>query len=343
MGWTLSSYPEAKGDDAIEIAHSDHSRDTHLLPGGYNLRPAAAEELDIVLRLRVAQNQADYQMDGLTAGDLYASWQAPTFHIGVDHWLVRAPDGQSVAYGEVRGDGSDKDFEVIFAIAPAVWQDAEFGLSVTLGLLERIDRRAADIAGERPYHISCRVSTRNLEAVRLVETYGFTCRLTFIIMEADLRQPPAAPNLPTGVTIRDFIPGQDDQAVYRADEESGEDKGYHQPLSYEDWCKRMGRHTPLFDPGLWFLAFADGELAGAALNFYDDGRRTAWVDHLGVRRAFRKRGIGLALLSHAINVFHRRGYPQVRLSVDSHSLTHAPRLYEKAGFRTVLGYHIFGK
>ncbi len=326
-----------------EIQSPDHAHDTQKLAGGYSLRSAALEELDIILRLRSAQNQADYQMDGVTAGDLQNSWQAPAFHIGVDHWLVRAPDGQSVAYGEVRGDDSGKEFDVIFSIDSALWQDADSGLPVALGLLERIDGRAAQIAGGQPYHLSSRLSTRNVDGVRLVEQYGFIRSLTFQIMEADLNQPPTVPILPTGVTIRDFIPDQDDQAVYRADEESGEDKGYHQPLSYEDWCKRMGRHTKLFDPGLWFLAFADGELAGVALNFYDDGRKTTWVDHLGVRQAFRKRGIGLALLTHAINVFYQRGYPLVRLSVDSHSLTHAPRLYEKAGFRTVLGYHIYGK
>lgn len=326
-----------------DIHLPDHSCDTHLLPGEYSLRPVAPEDLDLVLGLRIAQNQADYQMDGLTAGDLLASWQAPTFHIGMDHWLVRAPDGQPAAYGEVRGNGSGDHFEVIFAIAPAVWQDAACGLSVAGSLLERIDGRVAQIAGGRSYHLSCRVSTRNLDAVRLVETYGFARSLTFHVMDADLTQAPAAPNLPTGVTIRNFIPGQDDQTVYRADEESGEDKGYHQPLSYEEWCQRMGRHTPLFDPGLWFLAFTDGELAGAALNFYHPGSKTAWVDHLGVRRAFRERGIGMALLLHALNIFHQRGYPLARLSVDSHSLTHAPRLYEKAGFRTALGYHIFEK
>ena len=295
-----------------------------------------------MLRLRTAQNRADYQVDGLTASELQQSWQAPVFHTGLDHWLVRAPGGQPVAYGEVRG-GGDNEFDVILAISPVVWQDAQPGRAAALDLLERIDRRAADLAGQRPYQLSCRVSTGNTDAVSLVESYGFTRRLTFNIMEAGLSQPPAAPALPTGVTIREFIPGQDDQAVYRADEESGQDKGYHQPLSYEAWCKRMGRHTSLFDPGLWFLAFADGELAGAALNFYHDGSQTAWVDHLGVRRAFRRRGIGLALLLHALSVFQRRGYPRARLSVDSHSLTHAPRLYEKAGFRTVMGYHIFEK
>jgi mycothiol synthase len=139
---------------------------------------------------------------------------------------------------------------------------------------------------------------------------------------------------------QDFIPGQDDLAVYRADEESGEDKGYHQRLSYEQWCERMGRQATWFDPGLWFLAFVDGELAGAALNFYHPASSTAWVDHLGVRRAFRQRGIGMALLLHTLHVFSHRGYPLARLSVDSRSLTYAPRLYERAGFQTVQGYHI---
>ena len=326
-----------------EIQSPDQANDNHLLPGGYSLHSAALEELDSVLRLRIAQNQADYQMNGLTASDLLESWKAPTFHIGLDHWLVCAPDGQTVAYGEMRGDGSANYFDVIFAIASALWLDAESGLYVALSLLKCIDARAANIAGDRPYHLSCRVSTQNVNGVWLVEKYGFTRSLTFHIMEADLNQAPAVPVLSPGVTIRSFIPGLDDQAVYHADEESGEDKGYHQPLSYEDWCKRMGRHTKLFDPGLWFLAFVDGELAGAALNFYDENHKTAWVDHLGVRRSFRRHGIGLALLTHTINVFQRRGYPLVRLSVNSHSLTHAPRLYEKSGFRKVLGYHIYGK
>jgi mycothiol synthase len=319
----------------------DHSRDFHLFPDGYSLRPAALEDLELVLRLRITQNQADYQMDGLAAGDLLESWQAPAFQVGLDHWLVCAPDGQPVAYGEVRGEGSD--YEAILATGPALWQAADSGLSAALGLLARIDGRAALMAGAQPYHLSSRVSTRSADVVRLVEMYGFTRGLTFNVMDADLCQPPVPPSLPPGVTIRDFIPGQDDQAVYRADEESAEDKGYHEPLSYEAWCEPMGRHTPLFDPGLWFLAFADGELAGAALNFYHVGSKTAWVDHLGVRRTFRKRGIGMALLLHALNVFHRRGCPLARLSVDSHSLTHAPRLYERAGFRTVLGYHIYSK
>jgi ribosomal protein S18 acetylase RimI-like enzyme len=52
---------------------------------------------------------------------------------------------------------------------------------------------------------------------------------------------------------------------------------------------------------------------------------------LGVRRPWRKRGIGLALLRHSFNEFYRRGKREVGLGVDAQNLTGALRLYEHAG------------
>ena len=56
---------------------------------------------------------------------------------------------------------------------------------------------------------------------------------------------------------------------------------------------------------------------------------------LGVRRPWRKRGLGLALLLHSFSAFHRRGQRRVSLGVDAGSLTGALRLYERAGSYTV--------
>ena len=56
-----------------------------------------------------------------------------------------------------------------------------------------------------------------------------------------------------------------------------------------------------------------------------------WVNSLGVRRPWRRRGLALALLRHAFGVFYRRGKTKVGLGVDATSLTGATRLYEKAG------------
>ena len=107
----------------------------------------------------------------------------------------------------------------------------------------------------------------------------------------------------------------------------------------------MRMDTESFDPSLWFLA-CDGrsaEIAGVALNLYDPQSNTGWVDHLSVRRAWRRQGIGRALLLHSLAEFYGRNIRQVKLSVDTKSLTNAPQLYESIGMKTIQQYHIYHK
>lgn len=51
----------------------------------------------------------------------------------------------------------------------------------------------------------------------------------------------------------------------------------------------------------------------------------------------------MALLLHSFGKFFRSGVRRVKLSVDSQSQTHAQRLYQRAGMRTVQQYHIYEK
>jgi ribosomal protein S18 acetylase RimI-like enzyme len=100
-----------------------------------------------------------------------------------------------------------------------------------------------------------------------------------------------------------------------------------------------------FDPSLWFLACEgrSAEIAGVALNVYDSSTNSGWIDHLGVRAAWRKRGIAKALLLHTFGEFYRRDVRCIKLSVDSQSMTNAPRLYESVGMHTIQQYHIYKK
>jgi mycothiol synthase len=68
-----------------------------------------------------------------------------------------------------------------------------------------------------------------------------------------------------------------------------------------------------------------------------------WVDVVGVRRPWRNRGLGLALLRHAFAEYHRRGVRKVGLSVDAESVTSAPRLYGRAGMSVKSSYVIYVK
>jgi GNAT superfamily N-acetyltransferase len=102
-----------------------------------------------------------------------------------------------------------------------------------------------------------------------------------------------------------------------------------------------------FDPTLWFLAMdgPSGEIAGICLcraQAYNDPN-VGWVNILAVRRPWRKRGIGLALLRHAFGELYRRGKNMAGLGVDAENLTGALRLYENAGMHVHRAFDLFEK
>ena len=57
------------------------------------------------------------------------------------------------------------------------------------------------------------------------------------------------------------------------------------------------------------------------------------VGMLAVRKPWRRRGLGRALLLHAFREFRRRGFERASLGVDSENPTGATRLYESVGMR----------
>ncbi|MNY35666.1 TDP-fucosamine acetyltransferase [compost metagenome] len=98
-------------------------------------------------------------------------------------------------------------------------------------------------------------------------------------------------------------------------------------MTYEAWT--AAKSEDYYDRSLWFQAYEGEELVGFIItkNFKDH----AFVDLLGVRRAWRKSGIALALLQSVYRACFDQGIHHVQLSVDASSLTGANRLYERAG------------
>jgi ribosomal protein S18 acetylase RimI-like enzyme len=67
------------------------------------------------------------------------------------------------------------------------------------------------------------------------------------------------------------------------------------------------------------------------------------INTLGVRRPWRRQGLGLALLYHSFGALYQRGKRRVRLGVDAQSLTGATRLYERAGMHVDRQFTMFEK
>ena len=100
-------------------------------------------------------------------------------------------------------------------------------------------------------------------------------------------------------------------------------------MPFEEWVEHRVQ-APDFDPTLWFIV-RDGDEIAAALRGEPDRGGAGWVGAIGVRKPWRKRGLGLALLLHAFGEFYRRGQPRIGLGVDAQNPTGATRLYERAG------------
>ena len=160
-------------------------------------------------------------------------------------------------------------------------------------------------------------------------------------MEIELGETPEAA-WPDGVTVRTFEPG-DEQTFYDVHQETFEDTWEPIREAYDEWAHWL-LGGPDFVPELWFLASAGEEPAGFALcHPYKTRPELGWVRILGVRRAWRRRGLGRALLLHAFRELSKRGMRHAGLGVDATSLTGANKLYEQVGMRVTARFDIHEK
>ncbi len=171
--------------------------------------------------------------------------------------------------------------------------------------------------------------------------HGYHKVRRFSRMQIVMDVPLPAPIWSEDITIRTMVPGQDERAIYEAMEAAFPDHWGHSSETFEQW---MARHSDARQPARPTGVSGDGggeTVAGAAICMYLED--FGWVDTLGVRRPWRKHGLGLALLHHVFGDFYRRGTHEVGLGVDAQSLTGATRLYERAGMHPLPHYDAYEK
>ncbi|HYZ77568.1 MAG TPA: GNAT family N-acetyltransferase [Gaiellaceae bacterium] len=166
-------------------------------------------------------------------------------------------------------------------------------------------------------------------AAALLEANGYRDVRHYFKMTIELDAPPTEPEWPEGLEPRPFE-REHVRAFYAADDEAfADERGYVAEPFDEFVEKRLER--PGFDPMLWTAVWDGDEIAATLIA--DRRFGAGWIAGLGVRRPWRRRGLGLALLLRSFGQFYERGERRVALSVDIENPTGATRLYERAGMR----------
>jgi mycothiol synthase len=306
------------------------------LPQGYSVRPVRPEDAREIVALMAACDLAETgQVDAQSEEDLLSGWQALDMERG--SWLVHSPEGELVAYANVhphRGGRIDGDVYLL---------PAHYRRGIGTWLTRQIEARTRELADEMPAGtrivLYSGINGPNEAAKELLANEGYAPVRHFWRMQIKLNEPPT-PVWPAGISVRACVLGQDERVIFDALEEAFQDHWNHAERDYEEWAA-MNMRTPSFDPGLWFLALDGDEPAGAVrAKLHPDG---GWINMLGVRRPWRKRGLGLALLLQAFGALYERGARQVALGVDAQSPTGATRLYEAAGMHVAMRFVVYEK
>jgi mycothiol synthase len=303
------------------------------------MRVPTMDDLQSVFEVSLACDMADSGIVDFTLEDYRISWLDPDFNLATDAWIVTTQDHKIVAYAETGQRQHAKIFAWVHVHPDYRGQDIE------PYLIHLTETRARQFMQEAVPHVRVTIrngSSHNNQAfAHILEQEGYTYTRSFWRMEIDLEAAPPAPEWPEGITVRTMHPGEE-RAVYELDEEAFQDHWGHMPSTFENW-EHWSVKRSTFDPSLWFIAFEGDTLAGGAFCAHEKELGLGWVNTLAVRRPWRRKGLGLALLRQAFGEFYRRGIRKAGLGVDSQNLTGATRLYERAGMHVALQFDSYEK
>lgn len=178
--------------------------------------------------------------------------------------------------------------------------------------------------------------------LRELAARGFVLARQSRRMAIELDKPLGAPVWPEGISVRPMRLGEE-RSVYEVQQDAFRDTWEPLHESFEQWGHWL-LQPRRFVPELWFLALDGTRICGIAIcHPHPTVADLGWVCVLAVRREWRRRGIGRALLLHAFGAFKEQGLARAALGVDSDSPTGAHTLYEDAGMRTTQRFDIFEK
>lgn len=325
------------------------AKKTFQLSDEFIIRPARLDDAEGVAALANAYEISFMGVADNKADRVLKDWQSPNFNIDTHTTLVLTHDGKYVGYGTLWNANPPHVTAWAWGAVHPDYEGHGIGTYLANWYNERARQDIEKAPSDARVVVMIEAFHTHQKAAELFVQHGFKLirhGLRMVINVENNEIPPA--QLAEGLTIRSMVHGQDDEAVYRAFNESFRDHWGHVEVPFEvgfpdfkHWYENDSR----WDPTVWFLAMDGDEIAGVSLcwNFFDGEADMAYVGILGVRRAWRRKGLALALLHHTFAEYQSRGKKKVSLHVDASSLTGATKLYEKAGMHKDHQWDIYEK
>jgi mycothiol synthase len=282
------------------------------LPDGLVARPLTWDDVDAIFRLEHACEAFDDGEAEIALSDVEAEWRRPAFDPATFSVGFFAAD-RLVAYAEVFRSRAEA------AVAPA-----ERGRGIG-SALARWTWTVARASGRD--RVGQTISDTEEAARALFESFGYERGHTSWILRIEIGQDPPPPQLPEGLTLRSFRPGDEPQMFDVIETAFSAWQG-REPNAFGDWRAQFLDRDEV-RPELQVLAAEGDRLVGVAINYDYADDDEGWVQQLAVHPTHQGRGLGRAMLQESFRRFHAIGRRSCGLSTDSR--TGALGLYEHVG------------
>jgi GNAT superfamily N-acetyltransferase len=305
------------------------------VPQGFSARPMRMDEMPAIVALlnRTSLDMLGYE--DFTLNELQVEYADEKFDIEKDSMGIFNEVGEPVAFADMFATNPTPVYPGIMVRVHPDYMNRGLGWALTEWAVARassvLDRVPADA------RVAVRSGTpHKWEAGgKLLQEAGFSNNRSFYQMRKELSERPEF-TWPEGFSLRPYQHPEDAEMMYRAAIDSFRDHYGFVEEPFEEGFARFKHHRfqeDGFDPDLWFFVMDGEEVAAFVMNraFTNEDPDQGWVNTLGVRRAWRKRGLGYAILLYSFQLFFDRGKTSAGLGVDASNLTGALRLYEKAG------------
>ena len=202
-----------------------------------------------------------------------------------------------------------------------------------------VEQRAREAATEWPgperHELGAWIDSDMAAALALLESEGYHRIRYGFTMLRPLSDPIPDAALPDGLELRPVVEA-DHRRIWDADCEAFLDHNDAAVRTEEDFERWFT--MPNLDTSLWRVAWDGDDVVGSVMTFIWPeeneklGFNRGWLEHISVRRPWRKRGVAKALIADSLEVLREKGLAEAMLGVDAKNPTGALQLYESLGF-----------